>query len=238
MLTQEEIKMRLGKYAADLVPANITIGLGSGSTVFFLIQELAARRRQGLSLKIVPTSAQTKRLAEEAGIGIADLNEVDSLPLTIDGADEIDGQFQLIKGGGGALLREKMVASVSEQLIIIADVSKCVPQLGRFPLPVEVVPAGWKQVQKKITMLGCKEVTLRKESNNPFISGDGHYILDCSFEKIKDAVTLNTSLHLIPGVVETGLFCNMTRTVIIGYPDGRIETKVKTSTKNQKSRNK
>ena len=227
MLTQEDIKKHLGKYAADLIPGNATIGLGSGSTIFWLISELANRRQPGLNLKVVPASGQTKRLAEEAGITTVDLNDIDSLSLTIDGADEIDGNFQLIKGGGGALLREKMVASISERLIIIADESKWVSQLGRFPLPVEVVPSGWKPVQKKILSMGCKNAELRRENGRPFVSGDSHYILDCHFEKIHDSVALNTSIHLIPGVVETGLFLNMTHAAVIGYADGRIELKEK-----------
>ncbi len=225
MLTQEEIKKKLGKYAADLVPADITIGLGTGSTVFWLIQELAVRVRNGFSIKIVPTSNQTKKLAGEAGIGSVELNDVDSLPLTIDGADEIDDRFQLIKGGGGALVREKMVAAASKKLIIIADESKLVKQLGHFPLPVEVIPGGWKQVQKKIVESGCSKAELRKENNQAFVTDNGHYILDCHFEKINDATALNTTLHLMPGVVETGLFINMADAVIIGRADGTIEAK-------------
>ena len=227
MQTREEIKKQLGKYAADLVPGNAIIGLGSGSTIFWLIEELAKRKQQGLSIEVVPTSAKTKGLAEKAGIATVNLNDVDSLPLTIDGADELDNQFQLIKGGGGALLQEKMVASVSEQLIIIADESKYVPQLGRFPLPVEVIPGGWKQVYKKIMALGCKNAELRMVQKQAFITDNGHYILDCYFGKIEEAGELNISLHLIPGVVETGLFINMTHAVVIGYTDGRIEMKVK-----------
>jgi ribose 5-phosphate isomerase A len=225
MLTQEEIKKKLGKYAADLVPANTTIGMGTGSTVFWLIQELAIRVRDGFSLKIVPTSNQTKKLAAEACIVPVELNDVDSLPLTIDGADEIDDHFQLIKGGGGALLQEKMVAAASKKLIILADESKLVKQLGRFPLPVEVIPAGWKQVQKKIIAAGCSKVELRKANSQPFVTDNGHYILDCHFEKIDDASTLNINLHLLPGVVETGLFINMVNAVIIGRADGTIEVK-------------
>jgi len=225
MLAQDEIKRKLGKYAADLVPANTTIGMGTGSTIFWLIQELAVRVRNGFSIKIVPTSVKTKKLAAEAGISSIELNDVDLLPVTIDGADEIDDHFQLIKGGGGALLQEKMVAAASKKLIIVADESKQVKQLGHFPLPVEVVPVGWKQVQKKIIATGCKKVVLREGNKEIFISDNGHYILDCYFEKINDAKTLNIFLHLIPGVVETGLFINMAHSVIIGYSDGNIEVK-------------
>jgi ribose 5-phosphate isomerase A len=227
MLAQDEIKKKLGKYAADLVPANTTIGMGTGSTVFWLIQELAVRVRNGFSIKIVPTSNQTKKLAAEAGISSLKLNDVDSLPLTIDGADEIDDRFQLIKGGGGALLQEKMVAAASKKLIIMADESKLVKQLGHFPLPVEVIPGGWKQVQKKVIATGCSKAELRKVNNQVFVTDNSHYILDCYFEKIEDAAALDISLHLIPGVVETGLFINMTSAVVIGYSDGRIEVKKK-----------
>jgi len=229
MLTQEEIKKLLGIYAADLIPPNATIGLGSGTTIFWLISELANRTKQGLNLKIVPASINTKRLAEQAGISTIELNDVASLPLTIDGADEINEGFQLIKGGGGALLREKLVAASSEKLIIIADESKWVSQLGRFPLPVEVVPWGWKPVQKQILAMGCNKVDLRKDNAQPFVTADGHYVLDCHFEEIKDADALNTALHMIPGVVETGLFLNMTHAAVIGHADGRVEMKMKGS---------
>jgi ribose 5-phosphate isomerase A len=225
MLSQDEIKKQLGRYAADLVPANTTIGMGTGSTVYWLIQELGLRIQQGFSIKIVSTSLETKKLAIDAGITTVELNDVDSLPLTIDGADEINPQFQLIKGGGGALLQEKMVAAASEKLIIIADEKKYVDHLGKFPLPVEVIPSGWKQVQRKIADLGCKKIELRKKENKLFITDNGHNILDCFFEKIENAAELNITLHLIPGVVETGLFIDMNPTVIIGYADGRIEMK-------------
>ena len=222
MLTQEEIKKRLGAYAAGLVPANTTIGLGTGSTVFWLIKELANRQQQGLNVKIVPTSSSTKELAAANGIKIVELNDVDSLPVTIDGADEIDPFFNLIKGGGGALLLEKMVAAASEKLIIIADESKNVQHLGRFPLPVEVIPYGWKQVKKKIEQSGCKQAILRMVNGATYVTYNSHYILDCYFEKIDDVTALNIALHLIPGVVETGLFINMTHTVITGDANGKI----------------
>jgi ribose 5-phosphate isomerase A len=148
-------------------------------------------------------------LAAEAGISSIALNEVDLLPLTIDGADEIDGQYQLIKGWRRSFVQEKMVAAASKKLIIMADESKLVKQLGRFPLPVEVIPGGWKQVQKRIVEAGCSKAELRKENNQAFVTDNGHYILDCHFEKINDATALNTTLHLMAGVVETGLFINM-----------------------------
>lgn len=224
MKTPDEIKKELGIYAADSVKQGITIGLGTGSTVYWLIQELGKRVKQGLDIAIVPTSVQTEQLTKEAGIKVTDLDTITSLPLTIDGADEIDSQGQMIKGGGGALLQEKIVASASKELIIIADSSKFVSQLGKFPLPVEVIPFGYKQVIQKIIQTGiCKNVRLRQKDDQPFITDHHHYILDCECEKIENLVLVNNALHNIPGVVETGLFIDMANQVIAGYEDGKIE---------------
>ena len=144
--------------------------------------------------------------------------------MTIDGADEIDPQGRLIKGGGGALLQEKIVAAASDELIIIADSSKLVQQLGKFPLPVEVIPFGYKQVEQKIIAAGfCKKISLRKKNSEIFVTDHGHYILDCDCDRIPDVSALNLSLHLIPGVVETGLFVNMASKAIIGHEGGKIE---------------
>lgn len=223
-MSSEQIKKNVGIYAADLVKGGMTVGLGSGSTVYWLIEELARRVRQGLKITAVPTSKLTAQLAEKAGIGIVDLNDVDRPLLTIDGADEIDTQGQLIKGGGGALLQEKIVAAASKELIIIADSSKLVQRLGKFPLPVEVIPFGYKQVKRRIIDLNiCQDVTLRKKDGEIFITDHHHYILDCNCREITDAERLNLSLHLIPGVVETGLFVNMANKAIIGFENAKIE---------------
>ena len=224
MLSPDDIKNKLGIYAADFVKQGMTIGLGTGSTVYWLIQELGIRVKQGLDIAIVPTSVQTQQLAKEAGIKVTDLDNILRLPLTIDGADEIDGRGQMIKGGGGALLQEKIVASASDELIIIADSSKIVSQLGQFPLPVEVIPFGYKQVIQKIIQTGiCKNVTLRQKDHQAFITDHQHYILDCDCKKIENAVLVNNTLHNIPGVVETGLFIDMANKLIAGYEDGKIE---------------
>jgi len=224
MMSQEEIKKMIGVYAADYVKPGMTIGIGSGSTVYYLIEELGLRIKQGLEITAVPTSLQTAQLADKAGIPVSDLDNIDKLLLTIDGADEIDPHGQLIKGGGGALLQEKIVAAASEELIIIADSSKLVHQLGKFALPVEVIPFGYKQAEQKISAAGfCQEISLRKKNNRVFITDHGHYILDCDCKKITDASALNMALHLVPGVVETGLFINMANKAIIGYKDGKIE---------------
>jgi ribose 5-phosphate isomerase A len=224
LLTQEEIKKNAGIYAADFIKSEMVIGLGTGTTVYWLIEELGKRVEDGLNLTVVATSDQTAQLAKNAGIIVSDLNAINRLTFTIDGADEIDPEGQLIKGGGGALLKEKIVASASDELLVIADSSKLVEKLGKFPLPVEVVSFGYKQVIEKIIQTGvCKKVTLRKKSNEIFITDLNHYILDCEFEKIDDAFSLNNLLHLIPGVVETGLFIKMATKAIIGYEDGRVE---------------
>ncbi|MDP4263580.1 MAG: ribose-5-phosphate isomerase RpiA [Bacteroidota bacterium] len=224
MLSREEIKKNVGIYAAGLVKPGMAIGLGTGTTAYWLIKELGARVKEGLQIMVIPTSAKTGQLAKELGIAVSDLNAAGELALTIDGADEIDPEGQLIKGGGGALLQEKIVAAASRELVIIADSSKQVDQLGKFPLPVEVIPFGYKQVIRQINQQGlCSKVILRQVNGYPFITDHSHYILDCEFVKIEDASSLNVLLHGIPGVVETGLFIHMTKRAIIGYPDGRVE---------------
>lgn len=224
MLTPEEIKKNAGHYAADLVEQGMSFGLGTGSTVYWLIQELGKRVAGGLEIRAIPTSLQTAQLAREAGIPLADMNEIDSLPLAIDGADEIDPYGQLIKGGGGALLQEKIVASAADKFVIIADQSKLVPRLGAFPLPVEVIPFGYKQVIRRIMDSGlCHEVKLREKNGQPFITDHQHYILDCRFKAIEHSLFINAALENIAGVVETGLFLNMASQAIIGHEDGKIE---------------
>jgi len=224
MLSTDEIKKKAAVYAVDFIKNKMIVGLGTGSTVYWVIEEVGKRIKAGLDIAIVPTSKKTQMLATELNMPIIDLNSIDKISLTIDGADEADPQLHLIKGGGGALLQEKIVAAASEQFIVVVDNSKLVQQLGKFPLPVEVIPFGYKQVLQKILARGCEDVVLRKRNDQPFITDHGHYILDCFFEKINDPLFLNKSLHSIPGVVETGLFINMVNKLIVAFPDGRIET--------------
>lgn len=224
MLTPEEIKKNAGLYAADLVKQGMSFGLGTGSTVYWLIQELGKRVAEGLEIRAIPTSLQTVQLAREAGIPLADLNDIDSFPLAIDGADEIDPNGQLIKGGGGALLQEKIVAAAADKLVVIADESKLVSKLGAFPLPVEVIPFGYRQVTRRILDSGlCREVKLREKNGQPFITDHHHYILDCKFEVIEHPLFINAAFENITGVVETGLFVGMASQAIVGYADGRVE---------------
>lgn len=224
MLSANDIKREVGIEAAKLIKPGMVAGIGTGTTAYYLIVSLAQLVREGMDVRCVPTSKETERLLKENNIPVAGLNDVESIDITIDGADEIDPQLQLIKGGGGALLQEKMVAAASRQMIVIADHTKLVKQLGAFPLPVEVIPFGWKQVQRYIQQLYPIEVTRRTKENRAFVTDHGHYILDCHFGHIPDARSLHATLNTIPGVVENGLFIGMATGTMIGYPDGRVET--------------
>lgn len=223
MLQQDEIKKLAGVAAASEVQPGMTIGIGTGTTAYWAIMEIGKRVKEGLNIKAVPTSKETKTLASSLSIQLLELNDVNTLDLTIDGADEIDPDLNLIKGGGGALLQEKMVAAVSQQLIIIADSTKMVKTLGAFPLPVEVIPYGWKQAQLHIQQSWNVETSLRTKNNQPFITDHGHYILDCHFGRIEDPYDLCLHLNNIPGVVENGLFVRMATATIIAYPDGTVK---------------
>lgn len=200
----------------DLVKDGMTVGLGTGSTASYFLDMLSEQVRRGLDVRGVPTSLRTEALAKRLGIPLTDFSELNGLDLTVDGADEIDPRLNLIKGGGGALLREKIVASVTDQLIIIGDSRKRVGVLGHFPLPVEVIPFGWQITARRITVLGA-EVNLRfSESGQPFLTAENNFILDCNFGTIRHPAELAESLTRITGVVEHGLFVNMAKMVIIG----------------------
>ncbi|HDR6298929.1 ribose 5-phosphate isomerase A [Bacillus cereus] len=214
------LKQLAGEYAADYVKDGMKVGLGTGSTVYWAIQKLGERVKEGLSFQAVPTSKETEALAQQLNIPLISLNDVQSLDLTIDGADEIDSNLQLIKGGGGALLREKIVASSSKELIIIVDESKVVTRLGTFPLPIEIIPFSWKQTERKIQSLGC-QTTLRLKNNETFITDNNNVIIDCIFpHNISNPANIHTQLKMITGVVETGLFVNMTSKAIVGTKNG------------------
>lgn len=224
MLSSEQIKQLVAKQAAQLVQNNMTLGVGSGSTVYWLIAELGERVKKGLFFRAIPTSKKTATLCAQQNIPLAGLNDVNKIDLTIDGADEIDPHLQLIKGGGGALLQEKMVAAASRELMIIADYTKLVSQLGKFPLPLDVIPLGWKQVQRHIRETYKIEASLRMNGNQPFVTDHGNYILDCPFQHIEHADVLSYELNAFPGVTDNGLFVNMAELALIGFPDGKTET--------------
>lgn len=190
------------------------VGLGSGSTAAYAVRFLGERVRAGLKIRGIPTSSQTRELATSLGVPLTTFDEVQEIDVTIDGADEVDPQLCLTKGGGGALLREKIVASASRQLVIIADSSKQVPMLGNFPLPIEVIAFAQLLVKKKIEALGAS-VKLRQSNGSPFVTDEGHHILDCSFGQIPDPPALARRLSDMPGVVEHGLFIDMASVVLI-----------------------
>jgi ribose 5-phosphate isomerase A len=201
----------------DYVQAGQIVGLGSGSTAALLVEMLGERVRAGLDVQGVATSAATRRLAEARGIPLLPLAQVTRLDLTIDGADEVDPELQLIKGGGAALLHEKIVAFASDRLIIIVDSSKLVPQLGAFTLPVEVVPAARRLIAERLTALGCTPtLRLRAGGSEPLVTEEGNHLLDCAFGLISDPPHLARTLADLPGVVEHGLFIDMADLVIVG----------------------
>lgn len=219
-------KLAAAQRALGYVEPKMRLGLGTGSTASVFVQLLGEEVRKGLSVICVPTSEQTRVLAEKHGIPLTTLDEMPLLDLTIDGADELDGELRLIKGGGGALLREKIVATASDRMIVIADGSKRVDKLGAFPLPVEVVQFGVTATRNMIEMLaadaGCNgEIVMRMSSaGTPFLTDSGNFIFDCAFGQIDDPESLDEALKFIPGVVENGLFLGIADAAIIGGPDG------------------
>jgi len=201
--------------ACDRVADGTVIGLGTGSTVRFFLERLSERiSEEGLEVMGVPTSLGSERMARELGIPLTDLSEHPVLDLDIDGADEISPELDLIKGGGGALLREKIVANASLEVVIIADGSKTVDVLGAFPLPVEVLPFGIERTRSELENLGCPAV-VRVRDGSPFITDNGNNIIDCAFERIEDPRGLESRLLGIPGVLECGLFVGMADVAIV-----------------------
>ncbi|WP_299957798.1 ribose-5-phosphate isomerase RpiA [uncultured Roseobacter sp.] len=228
----DKAKFVAAKRAAQLVETGMRVGLGTGSTAAWLVRCLGEMvRDDGLSIKAVPTSTRTADLAREVGIEVISLDEAKWLDITIDGADEFDGQLNLIKGGGGALLQEKIVATASDQMVVIADAGKEVETLGAFPLPIEVIPFGWQTTQALVEetlvsmdVLG-RETTLRMDGQKPFLTDEGNHILDLHVKRIGNARQLALVLNQMPGVVENGLFIDICDRVIIGFGDGRVEVR-------------
>ena len=215
----EEAKEQAALRAVQFVSDGQNIGLGTGTTAAYVIRELGRLTRQGFRVRGVATSRQTESLAVAEGIQLVDLNEVDQLDLTIDGADRVDPSLNLIKGGGGALTREKLVALASRRVIIAVDWTKLVPQLGgSFPLPVEVLPFAWKRILNSLERLGCS-ARLRVVSGNPLITDNGNYVIDCNFATIEPA-QLDADIKMLPGAIESGLFVGITTDLVVGLKDG------------------
>ena len=215
-------KRLAGRQAADMVESGMTLGLGTGSTVYFALERLGERiRDEGLRVTGVPTSQQTVGLAEQFSIPLTDLARVSGLDLDIDGADQVNPFGDLIKGGGAALLREKIVAYHSRRFIVVVDEAKLADAVGfgRFPLPVEVIPFGWEATARRLTALGCTPV-LRRKDGVPVRTDNGNYILDMPFGSMADPPALARELDGIPGVAEHGLFISMASLVLAGGAGG------------------
>jgi len=217
-----EAKRVAAERAVDFISEGMTVGLGTGSTVYYAIQKLGRRVQAGLNIRAVDTSVRSEELAHELGIKLVPFAEIDSIDITIDGADEVDPQWNLIKGGGGALLREKIVAAASKQFIVIVDESKVVNQLGKFPLPVEVIPFGWELTVRKLTQMGLNP-QMRMDGNNPYITDNGNYIFDCHIGAIPNPAQLHEQINRVVGVVDNGLFVGYATKVIVGHQDGSVK---------------
>jgi ribose 5-phosphate isomerase A len=232
-LTVDDQKRAAAEAALEFVKPGMRLGLGTGSTAEHFVRALSPRVKGGLKLTTVATSERTAALAHELGIAVGDLNDVRHLDLTIDGADEVGPYLALIKGGGGALLREKIVAAASDRMIVIADDAKLVDTLGRFPLPVEIARFGWHVTMERIAeaaaRAGCSQnlMRLRGGEAHPFVTDGGNFVADCSAETIPDPERLAHALDAIPGVVGHGLFIALADTALIGTPSGVRTLEVK-----------
>ena len=235
-MANEEEKKAAARASLAFVHDGDIVGLGSGSTAEYAVRLLGERVQAGLKIRGIPSSRRTKEVAGTVGIPLTTLEEFPEIDVTIDGADEIDPELQLIKGGGGALLREKIVASASKRMVVIADSSKRVQILGKFPLPVEVIPMAEPLLSKKITALGAsvklrlKKISAegsgkphRNANGDPFVTDEGHHILDCHFGQIPDPRALARQLDSLTGVVEHGLFVDIATVALIGKGDDAVE---------------
>ena len=226
----DKAKFVAAKRAAEMVEDGMRVGLGTGSTAAWLVRCLGEMvREDGLKFRGVPTSTRTAELARDVGIEVISLDEAKWLDLTIDGADEFDADLNLIKGGGGALLQEKIVATASDQMVVISDASKEVETLGAFPLPVEVIPFGWQTTKALIeeTLISMdvlgRQTSLRMNGAVPYVTDEGNHIVDLYLQRIGDPRKLSLVLNQIPGVVENGLFIDICDRVVIGHQDGKVE---------------
>ncbi|XEC96627.1 ribose-5-phosphate isomerase RpiA [Paenibacillus tarimensis] len=217
-----ESKRIAAETAVDYIIDGMIVGLGTGSTAYWAIQKIGKRVKDGLNIRAIATSDNSEKMAKELGIELVPFSEIDEVDITIDGADEVDLEMNMIKGGGGALLREKIVAGTSKQLIIIVDESKLVKRLGKFPLPVEVVKFGYEVTMKKLNKLGCAP-GLRILDSRPYVTDNGNYIIDCVFGNIDDPKKIHNEINGVTGVVDNGLFINMAKKVIVGYQDGKVK---------------
>lgn len=216
-------KQAAGYRAAEWVEDGMIVGLGTGSTAYYAIEKIGQRVAQGLKIKAIATSNASEELAKKYNIPLIRAAEVESLDLAIDGADEVDTNMALTKGGGGALLREKLVAINSERFIVIADYSKMVPHLGSFKLPIEIVPFCYEWTFGQLQRIYNVPIEMRTRDGELYVTDNGNYIADASFGVISDPGKLSHELKAMTGVVEHGLFVDIAHTVVVGYEDGRTE---------------
>ncbi len=228
----DKAKFVAAKRAVEFVEDGMKLGLGTGSTAAWMVRCLAERiRDEGLRVVGVPTSTRTAELARQLGVPVTSLDDAKWLDLTIDGADEFDPNLALIKGGGAALLQEKIVATASDQMIVITDAAKEVAQLGAFPLPIEIIPFGWQTtkalVEEMLVSVDVldRDVTLRMNGDKPLLTDEANYIFDLHLKRIGNPRQLSLVLNQIPGVVENGLFIDICDIVIIGHGDGRVQVR-------------
>jgi len=222
-MANDQEKEAAARASLKFVEDGQVVGLGTGSTAAYFIKLLSEEVKQGLKIRGIPTSVRSKELAESLGIPLTTLDECQDIAVTVDGADEVDPQLRLIKGGGGALLREKIVASATRTMVVVADASKQVQHLGKFPLPVEVIKFAQTLVAKRISALGA-EVKLRVDaSGQPYLTDENNHILDCCFGEIRDPDQLARNLSAMPGVVEHGLFIGMASVVLFARGSEIVE---------------
>ncbi|MFQ1702557.1 ribose-5-phosphate isomerase RpiA [Loktanella agnita] len=229
MSAADKAKYFAARQAATYVKSGMKVGLGTGSTAEWLVKCLGEMvRDEGLQIQGVPTSERTGALARQVGIKVITLDAAQRLDITIDGTDEYDPDLCLIKGGGGAHLREKIVAAASDRMVVIADESKTVDTLGAFPLPVEVIPFGMRTTEALIAAalvdldVAARDITLRMAGDAPYVSDEGNHIFDLHLKRIGDARKLSQALNQIPGVVENGLFIDICKVIVVGHDNGRV----------------
>lgn len=216
-------KKAAGEKAAALIQNDMIVGLGTGSTVFYFIESLIKRCKQGLKIQAVASSARSLEQAKAGGIPLIDINKIIAIDLTVDGADEIDSKKQMIKGGGGALLREKIVAAMSREMVVIVDETKCVSHLGKQKLPIEILPFGHSATIHKLNQRGYRGHLRSTSQNTPYITDNSNYIYDVQLDSSKaHPLEDHEKIKQIPGVLETGFFFNLAGRIIVGFLDGRV----------------
>ncbi len=222
-MANDQEKEAAARASLQFVKDGQVVGLGTGSTAAYFIKLLGEKVKNGMRVRGIPTSDRSRELAQSLGIPLTTLDECQEIAVTVDGADEVDPQLRLIKGGGGAMLREKVVASATKQLVIVADATKQVPVLGKFPLPVEVIQFAEALVAKRITALGAQVSVRMNSDGTPYVTDERNHILDCRFGQIRDADRLAQQLSEMPGVVEHGLFIGMASVVLFAKGSEIVE---------------